>query len=537
MGKEWPCDTTHFGGIAENNPVAGDFIAERFDRLSDRERQRLVLDAASYDGKKLHDVLRSYLQDLQRRYEQFLKNRGPGADNLIEKWNEAPQEVKEIWGCLYYGLAGLVSFKNRDDLPYIRELTAWAIKYRFKQTCDAALKGFQTMPDKANLPLIDAIWKEFSRRPYEGNTLNEHDVAWALYAHRYPEAVPILAPLLEYDSVRLEVHHNLKKIVGQNLGDRPQAWLDWWYKQRSKPPAVRKAAATKETFHDVEKHDLSGFWGMSMGDIGGKKLNDILAGSAITRAIVLANHTNAPNSVHLFRVARLIESNPTIESIWMKDKTSGQKKWDSSYDNLTPFFAVLLEDKNNRITGLLFFIRDKEEMVKVVSEAGVGVVKIVAARKNDSADLKPTSANTDQSQGHRVTALQPPMKLDELIVWRDGGSLGFRLSDASGQHLTFCVDHKIKSPTAGNFFFNVTHADQEGGQKLDLGGDAEKQLISYLQSWLETNFTQAQQTNLLQREKDVDKLTKPEFNAWHVLRLVDNWANVIQRIREQEKVQ
>ena len=57
-----------------------------------------------------------------------------------------------------------MKYKDRGDLPYLRELTAWAIKYRFKQTCEAALIGFRNMPDKANLPLIDAVWKEFSRR-------------------------------------------------------------------------------------------------------------------------------------------------------------------------------------------------------------------------------------------------------------------------------------------------------------------------------------------------------------------------------------
>ena len=77
MGKERPRDATHFGGIEKTAPVAGDFIAERFHRLSDRERQRLVLDAAGYGGKNLHDVLHRYLQDLQQRYERFLKDRGP----------------------------------------------------------------------------------------------------------------------------------------------------------------------------------------------------------------------------------------------------------------------------------------------------------------------------------------------------------------------------------------------------------------------------------------------------------------------------
>ena len=64
--------------LKKTAPVAGDFIAERFQRLSDRERQGLVLDAAGYGGKNLHAVLHRYLQDLQQRYERFLKDRRPG---------------------------------------------------------------------------------------------------------------------------------------------------------------------------------------------------------------------------------------------------------------------------------------------------------------------------------------------------------------------------------------------------------------------------------------------------------------------------
>jgi hypothetical protein len=142
------------------------------------------------------------------------------------------------------------------------------------------------------------------------------------------------------------------------------------------------------------------------------------------------------------------------------------------------------------------------------------------------------SANADQPRGSPVAALQPPVKLDELHVWRDGGSLGFKLSDAARHQVAFCVDGQIKSPTAGYFFLNVTHATQNGGQKLDLGSDAEKTLISYLTSWLTATFKQAQRAAILKSE-DVSKLTKDEFNAWHVLRLVENRAKVIQRIKER----
>ena len=221
--------------LKKTAPVAGDVIAERFDRLAERDRQMLVVDAGQYGGEKLHGLLKRYLQDLQRRYEQFLRERGPGSESLIEDWGQAPQEIKDIWGCLYYGLAGLAKFKDRGDLPFIRDVAAWAIKYRFKQTCNAALVAFYHLPDKENLAVIDAIWKEFSRRPWRGNELSPADVTTSLCAHRYPETVPILAPFLEHESVRGRVRRALQEIVGQDLGDRPQPWLDWYNRQGKKP--------------------------------------------------------------------------------------------------------------------------------------------------------------------------------------------------------------------------------------------------------------------------------------------------------------
>jgi hypothetical protein len=296
-------------------------------------------------------------------------------------------------------------------------------------------------------------------------------------------------------------------------------------------PLARPAKA-RQSFQDAEKHDLKGFSGISMGDIGGKKLKDIVTDETTNRVIVLANHTSAPNNVHLGRIARLMELNPMIESIGTKDKVSGERKWDISYDNIIPYFAVLLGDKNGHFVGLLFLDHDKTEMLKVVSETGVGVVRIAVAEKNDHAGLKTTTSDDGGQPQISPTTLQAPIHLDELFVWRDGGSLGFKLSDANGRHLAFCVDGKFKSPTAGYFFLNVTYADQNGGQKLDLGSDTEKVLMSYLKSWLAANFKQERLAAIL-KAQGVGKPTKEEFNALHVLGLIDNRAKVIDRIREQ----
>jgi hypothetical protein len=288
----------------------------------------------------------------------------------------------------------------------------------------------------------------------------------------------------------------------------------------------------RRPFQNATKHDLDGFWGIGRGDLAGKRLKDVIREEATARVIVLANNTQAPNNIHLRWTALLIELNPIIESAW-KNTPAGQM---SQLDGrLTAFFAVLLEDKNGRVAGLVFMNGDKggtEETVKVVSEDGIGLIRTAPDWKKRAAGLEMTKGGAaDQPQGRLAAALRPPIKLDELLVWRDGGTLGFKLSDAGGRHVAFCVDRKIKSPIAGHFFLNVTHADQKGGERIDLGSDTEQTLISYLQSWLSTKFTQEQLSDII-KIRDFRKRTKDEFNASHVLQLIENRAKEIQRVKE-----
>ncbi len=148
-----------------------------------------------------------------------------------------------------------------------------------------------------------------------------------------------------------------------------------------RPPAAETATKAQQPLHDADIRDLKGFWGNQPlitvgGDLGGKKLNDVLAGEAVTRVVVLLNDTDAQDGIHLTQVARLIESNPAIEPFWTTDKATGfSKKADPSLDRLRPYFAVLLEGKNGRLTGLLFHSNQKDLIFKVFTEKGVGIIK------------------------------------------------------------------------------------------------------------------------------------------------------------------
>jgi len=209
-------------------PVASDYIAQKFEVMTHSQLMTLMPNLGAYGGELSHQALIERLKSRRRLYEIFLAKRGAGAERQIEDWNHAPEEIKEIYGELYYGLGGLGSFKNRTDLPFVRELALWAVGRRFKQTCDAALTAFRAMPDEANLPVINAIWREFSARQFSGNEMTSLDVVRTLNTHVYPAAVPLLVGFLKDAQAGSEARAALAQIAGQDLGQDPDDWLNWY---------------------------------------------------------------------------------------------------------------------------------------------------------------------------------------------------------------------------------------------------------------------------------------------------------------------
>jgi len=118
-------------------------------------------------------------------------------------------------------------------------------------------------------------------------------------------------------------------------------------------------------------------------------------------------------------------------------------------------------------------------------------------------------------------SLKRPVTLTEIQRWRDGGSLGFTLTDRNRKILTFCVDYRIGSKTKGSMFIGATHATHDGAQKVHIGSQTEKALLLLLKSWVDDNFTEAKQSELLERNT-VDGLTRMEFDAWTILRFLKN---------------
>jgi hypothetical protein len=142
---------------------AGDYIAEKFDSMSWNDRAPFYNEAGVYGSERLHEKLISNLEQDRNAYETFVLKSGWNPKEVFSHWNELPESAKDLYGEIYYGLAGLASFKNRGDLPLIRDVALWAVENHLEQTSEAALDAFRAMPDQDNLPVIAAIQREFPR--------------------------------------------------------------------------------------------------------------------------------------------------------------------------------------------------------------------------------------------------------------------------------------------------------------------------------------------------------------------------------------
>ena len=216
------------------SPVSGDYFAEKFYDVPRWNRADLFKNAGAYGGDKLHLTLTSYIRAQQQLYESAASTYKLNDHDALASWNTMPDSVKDTYGDIYYGLAGLASFQRRDDLPVIREIARWAVKYGLEQTCEAALDAFRTMPDKDNLPVISMIWKKFPLGSGKGDEIFHVDVIQALCAHKYVQTVPLLAPFVTDGFAGAEAQAALTAIVGQDLGEKPEPWLAW-YKTMNNP--------------------------------------------------------------------------------------------------------------------------------------------------------------------------------------------------------------------------------------------------------------------------------------------------------------
>ena len=169
--------------LKKTSPAAGVYFAEHFKDMSHNERMSLLPDAGDFGSNQLRQTIKKDIDEQRHVYVAFVDSLGRLPKD--SDWNGTEPPPRNAIGEIDYGLWGLAKFRNREDLPFIRETAVWAVKYHQEQTAKAALKGFQLMPDRANLPAIEQIQHEFNTG--SDKVLIENNVEAALCAHVYPE--------------------------------------------------------------------------------------------------------------------------------------------------------------------------------------------------------------------------------------------------------------------------------------------------------------------------------------------------------------
>ena len=226
--------------LQKNRPASGEYFAKHFDGMSHGERMLLLPEAGNFGSDQLHAKLKQDLELQEHGYEEFISSSSKRPVDI--EWNTMPSTAKDEAGEIYYGLAGLVRFEDRADLPFIRTTALWCAKYHLEQAASAAVNAFRDMPDQANLPIIDTLLREFLPGRKLGMWSIDWDAERALCRHKYPETVPVLAPFVA-DSINQlagEAEFCLKEIVGHDFGRDPKAWLKWYQEDRTPLPVHKR---------------------------------------------------------------------------------------------------------------------------------------------------------------------------------------------------------------------------------------------------------------------------------------------------------
>jgi hypothetical protein len=215
--------------LQEIGTVAGDYIAGRLESMSYQQKDLVLNNFAAFGSVRLHVELIDELKRQQTAWEVLLRRRRtfatydevdpPGRMRYYPRRTEdaEPEEASDIYGVLYQGFTGLAGFRDRNDLPFIREAALWGLKYRFKQLDDAALGAFAEMPAKDNLAVIEAIWNGYSTKPVVGNELYHFEIIQTLVTHKFPETIPLMAQFVNSGFMQEMARQFLVQITGVDL--------------------------------------------------------------------------------------------------------------------------------------------------------------------------------------------------------------------------------------------------------------------------------------------------------------------------------
>jgi hypothetical protein len=85
-----------------------------------------------------------------------------------------------------------------------------------------------------------------------------------------------------------------------------------------------------------------------------------------------------------------------------------------------------------------------------------------------------------------------PLEISEILLYRDGGTVGVKLKDANGLEHLFCFDGRASERVKklpSKIYYGATHPEHKGAKPLIPKGKNEKIILKYLQTWKPKNKT------------------------------------------------
>ena len=133
---------------------------------------------------------------------------------------------------------------------------------------------------------------------------------------------------------------------------------------------AHRAVVQRSPLRTLPTYRLDGLMEQSDGDLGGKRVNDLIEASSVVKAVVLRNSTSMPDDGHLWVIFKALDENPRIRPLWEKDERSGSLRRSDKFDSSRAFFAVLFVTEQEEFVGFLV----NRDAVRIVTKDGDGYV-------------------------------------------------------------------------------------------------------------------------------------------------------------------
>jgi hypothetical protein len=102
--------------------------------------------------------------------------------------------------------------------------------------------------------------------------------------------------------------------------------------------------------------------------------------------------------------------------------------------------------------------------------------------------------------------------------YRDGGTIGVEVKNASNQVFQFCLDGRINTQTPQRVYLGAMHPSVAEAVKIDKGSNSELGIIKLLRSWLKTKIS-ANDTDPTEFNSS-DDLAKERYKIFQIVYIV-----------------